>query len=115
MFRGARRDIAKTSARALQPHAGQPQVCAALRAAADLDEDHIIRREARYALRLADLAQPADDVRPERPVRAGEPAAGAASPTGLRRYEGRMLSLGTQPGSPGRWSGPPSSDATGCR
>jgi hypothetical protein len=44
--------------RALRPHAGQPQVYAALRAAADQDEDHMIRWEARYALRIAGLAQP---------------------------------------------------------
>jgi HEAT repeats len=44
------------AARALQPHAGRPQVYAAFRAAADQDEDHLVRWEARYAIRLAGLA-----------------------------------------------------------
>jgi HEAT repeats len=46
--------VRSAAARALRPHAAQPQVYAAFRAAADEDEDHLIRWEARYALRLAE-------------------------------------------------------------
>jgi HEAT repeats/Domain of unknown function (DUF4304) len=48
--------VRSAAAGALRPLAGQPQVYAALRAAADQDEDHEVRWGARYALRLADLA-----------------------------------------------------------
>jgi HEAT repeats len=48
--------VRSAAARALRPQAGQPQVYAAFQAAAGQDEDHLVRWEARYALRLADLA-----------------------------------------------------------
>jgi HEAT repeats len=49
--------VRSAAARALRPQAGQAQVRAAFRAAADQDEDHNVRWEARYALRLADLTE----------------------------------------------------------
>jgi hypothetical protein len=48
--------VRSAAAAALRPHARDPRVSAAFRAAADQDEDHMVRWEARYALRLADLA-----------------------------------------------------------
>jgi hypothetical protein len=49
--------VRSAAAGALRAYARQPRVHAAFRAAADQDEDHTVRWEARYALRLADLAE----------------------------------------------------------
>jgi hypothetical protein len=45
--------VRAAAAAALRPYAREPQVNAAFRATADQDEDHMVRWEARYALRLA--------------------------------------------------------------